>query len=310
MISKRKLINTHNNSCIYIELLSNEETYIVAVDKDGNESKVKFEDSVSYVSGNHKFSASFKNFRNLLLNNNQSLSIEEILSRADKCNKTITHYYGKNEKSEQIWGIRCLLCNHESKKFARWFDECSGCNNLNKVTCHDEFVKISNKIHNFRYLYDDIYVNTKFKINIFCTACKTFFKQIPQNHLKGSGCPRCNFSKGELRVEKYLLDNNINYIAQEEFNDLRHKKNLKLDFFCPDDKKIVEFDGEGHYNLDFYIGKRIKNPEKALADVKIRDEIKNAWAKANGYIMIRIPYWDFNRIEEILDGYFGAKHAK
>jgi hypothetical protein len=308
--TKRVLINVQNNISIYIELLNAIEANILAIDKDGNESRKKFEDSISYVSGNHKFKMKYADFCNLLLKNNQSLSLNLIIERAEKCNKTIIFYHGKNKKNEQVWGVKCLLCGHEAKKFARWFNQCSGCNNLYKVTCHDEFIVAANEKHINKYLYDDLYINAVTKINIFCTMCKTFFKQTPHNHLKGTGCPKCKISKGELRIEKYLIKRKRNYTWQKDFDDLRHKLKLKLDFFCPDEKTIIEFDGEGHYLLSFYIAKRVKDPEKALREVKLRDEIKNAWAKANGYTIIRIPYWDFDRIEEILDAHFEGKYAK
>jgi hypothetical protein len=40
--------------------------------------------------------------------------------------------------------------------------------------------------------------------------------------------------------------------------------------------------------------------EKALKQNKIRDEIKNTYCKDNNIHLVRIPYWDFNNIENIL----------
>ena len=35
-------------------------------------------------------------------------------------------------------------------------------------------------------------------------------------------------------------------------------------------------------------------------DRKIRDTVKNIYCQQNNIKLIRIPYWDFNSIEEIL----------
>ena len=36
-------------------------------------------------------------------------------------------------------------------------------------------------------------------------------------------------------------------------------------------------------------------------DTKIRDTIKTIYCKENNIKLIRIPYWDFDKIEEILE---------
>lgn len=36
-------------------------------------------------------------------------------------------------------------------------------------------------------------------------------------------------------------------------------------------------------------------------DMVVHDKIKNEYAQKHNWIMIRIPYWDFNKIETILN---------
>ena len=297
----RKLIYSFEGVDIYVEMEHGQDPYFLAVYKDGKEVKSKFENSVYYVSGKHKFGMSYSDFNNLMFGNSKSLSVSEIVARADKYNKVLTYYYGKNEKLEQIWGVKCLLCGHESKKFARWFRECLGCEKKSKSSCHSDFVLSSNKIHNNKYLYDDNYLNNRTKIKIFCTLCNSFFFQTPKSHLRGHGCPRCKISRGELAVERYLIANNIKYYWRHKFEGLKHKGNLIVDFYLPDSNMIIEYDGEGHYDVSFYIVKGSKNPEKALKDCQTRDNIKDIWAKEKGIFMLRIPYWDIENIELILD---------
>jgi Zn finger protein HypA/HybF involved in hydrogenase expression len=48
-----------------------------------------------------------------------------------------------------------------------------------------------------KYGYDKVdYVNGQTPITITCNTCGEDFEQIPSNHLNGSGCPKCNYSKG------------------------------------------------------------------------------------------------------------------
>jgi hypothetical protein len=56
----------------------------------------------------------------------------------------------------------------------------------------------------------------------------------------GKGCSRCSSSKGEMFIERYLIEKSINYIRQKEFSGCFFKRNLKFDFFLPDFKIIIE----------------------------------------------------------------------
>ena len=311
----RIFIINQNNLDFYIDVEDNDanKAYILTIDKDGNETKQKFEESFHFVFGNHKFNLNFIDYldlMNVITRKNQLLCIDKILERADKCNKKIFFYYGKDENQEQMWGVKCNLCGHEAKKYARFFNQCSGCNNLNKVTDNEIFKKTASTKHNNRYLYSDDYVNTKTKIRILC-KCGYIFYQRPNDHLKGSGCPKCKISSGELAIERWLLDHNEEYIWQHKFDNLRNIKPLKLDFYCASVNTIIEYDGEGHTELGFYINRGSKNPEKDLENAQYNDSLKNKYAEENGIKMLRISYKEKNNIAKILDNHFyGDQNAK
>lgn len=66
----------------------------------------------------------------------------------------------------------------------------------------EEFILRANKVHNRRYIYDDvIYINGFSKILIKCKL-HGIFEQEPLTHLKGVGCPKCNI-KG-ISKEKFI----------------------------------------------------------------------------------------------------------
>ena len=94
----------------------------------------------------------------------------------------------------------------------------------------------------------------------------------------------------------WLNINNIKYIYDEPyFNNLFGVNGglLRPDFILPNYKIWIEYDGEFHYE-----NKMNEDCYKALL---IHDEIKNKYAKENGWKLIRIPYWDFENIENILE---------
>ena len=86
------------------------------------------------------------------------------------------------------------------------------------------------------------------------------------------------------------------------------KSKLKFDFAILDDKDnpmlLIEFDGEQH----FYPSRYSKDPENNVNRfnlVKKRDDIKNKYCIDKNIRLLRIPYWDFDNIEEILSKELG-----
>lgn len=58
----------------------------------------------------------------------------------------------------------------------------------------EEFVAKSVAVHGDKYGYDKVvYVNNRTPVLIYCVHCKKYFKQTPNDHLKGKGCRDCGF---------------------------------------------------------------------------------------------------------------------
>jgi len=114
-----------------------------------------------------------------------------------------------------------------------------------------------------------------------------------------------NRSAGEQKVEKYLNDNGLNFIAEYSFSDLKDKSYLYFDFAVFDDNKellcLIEYDGACHfYPYDRYGG------QEALEYTKNHDEMKNKYCKENNIILHRIKYDEFNNINNKLDEIFNS----
>jgi hypothetical protein len=121
------------------------------------------------------------------------------------------------------------------------------------------------------------------------------------NHFHHGGrCPECNNSTGEKRIREYLIQNNINFISQKVFVGLvgLGNGNLSYDFYLPDYNLLIEYQGEfhdGHNSKgNYYMKQNLKRQQE-------HDKRKREYAKVNNINLLEIWYWDFDKIEEILN---------
>lgn len=144
-------------------------------------------------------------------------------------------------------------------------------------------------------------VTHKSKKNVWwkCKVCNHSWKSTILNRSYGNGCPQCKESKGEKKIREILEFFNIIYKNQYKFNDLRGKgsRPLKFDFAIFNKNKrlefLLEYDGEFHFN------KVYKDDNYQI--LKEHDERKNKYCKKKNISLLRIPYWEFNSIEKILN---------
>lgn len=147
-------------------------------------------------------------------------------------------------------------------------------------------------------LTDTIYNGWDKNVTIKCNTCGEYFEQMPNNFLRGFGCPNCNLSNGETKIKFFLEDCNINFKQQYALpNEVLFcsNKNLFVDFFLPDHNTIIEYNGQQHYKpIGFFGGK-----ERYVQQVE-RDNSLRQYCKEHKIKLIEIPYTDFDNIENIL----------
>jgi very-short-patch-repair endonuclease len=170
----------------------------------------------------------------------------------------------------------------------------------------DQFIKDARKVHGNLYNYSQVhYEGSTRKVNIVCQEHGTFFQKA-SSHLQGSVCPLCKkVSKGEKRIASFLDNSNILYVRQNSLGCINLETNysLRFDFYLPDYKMCVEYDGEQHFKqMKALLGE--ERSLKVLEDVKKRDRIKNKYCKENNINLLRINYKDYNNIEKILNKEF------
>lgn len=154
---------------------------------------------------------------------------------------------------------------------------------------------IKSKLNNFGLiLLSKEYKNSHEKLKIQCDKGHIFNKSWSKLRV-GQKCPFCNISKGEEKIMTYFKDNNVKYIYNEPYfkdllSDLGYP--LRPDFILPNERIWIEYDGEFHYE-DFY-------HDGSFERLQEHDRRKNEYAKKHNWKLIRIPYWEFDNIEDIL----------
>ena len=211
----------------------------------------------------------------------------------DKYNYDITIYNGHENKVKIICPIHGIF---EQKANNHLYGaDCFKCKGSKKKTSED-FILEANKIHNNKYDYSLVdYKNNKIKIKIICPT-HGVFEQVPISHLRNIGCPFCNESKGELKINNFLLKNNILYNREKTFDGCIFKNKMKYDFYLIEYNICIEYDGVQHFKSRKHFG-----GEKMLLETQYRDKIKNEYCKNNNIRLVRIPYSEYDNIENILN---------
>jgi hypothetical protein len=121
----------------------------------------------------------------------------------------------------------------------------------------DEFVKLAKSKHEDKYNYESVhYVNSYTKVSITCPRHGEF-KQNPDKHLKGCGCPKCGrvISKPEIEF--------LNALSIPKEDRQQRIKNFVVDGIDRNKKIAYEFLGDfWHGNPDRYDKNKINKVTK------------------------------------------------
>ena len=146
------------------------------------------------------------------------------------------------------------------------------------------------------YEFLDEYVGSQVKMRVLHTGCGKVFKTTQNKFfIQGSRCPNCVYSRGEKVVADVLDSLSIEYTREHTFEYLGRKR---YDFFIPSLNIAIEYDGEQHYEpVDAWGG------EEYLESVRQSDALKNDFCEYMGIDLLRIPYWEFDNIDEIVTNF-------
>jgi very-short-patch-repair endonuclease len=118
---------------------------------------------------------------------------------------------------------------------------------------------------------------------------------------------------GEAAIMEWLKKESIVFNHQHRFDDCvgRGRTPLKFDFYVPEKRMCIEFDGEQHfrYRVGMKVGKHTFTAED-IESIKRRDGIKEEYCSRNGIRLIRIPYTKIKSIDKVLEEEIYGKTSK
>jgi very-short-patch-repair endonuclease len=229
------------------------------------------------------------------------LQYSDFLIRAGKSHN-LDYTYPKsveNFTSDTLVEVNCNRC--EATFTAKSSDIMSGGGGCKKCARRNysekEILEKYRFVHGDKYNYSKVTIYKRRKDNkveIFCKKCKIWFWQDYIKHYEGHG-HSCTRSKGESKIERFLLDHNIDHIREKRFVDCRSTKHgiLRWDFYLPYNNMLIEYDGEQHFIKE-------KNDRFKIDVIRKNDSIKNKYAQEKGIVLLRIPYIEFKNVETIL----------
>lgn len=236
---------------------------------------------------------------NRLLNNHREY--EEKFRKSDEDNEylLLSKYKSSNEKVT----IQHLTCGYKYKVTACRFlagDRCRNCFGTKKKTQEEAYRDIIKATDGDCEMIGK-YINTNTRVDVLHKTCGRISSLIPKEILScNTRCSYCNWSKGEVLIEKFLINEGVEYKSQlKTFRNPKTNHFLRYDFGIFNKEKIVgiiEYDGAQHF---IPIGKT----EKARIEfdaIVFRDNLKNEWAKNNNIPMLRIPYHKHSELEKLL----------
>jgi len=220
---------------------------------------------------------------------------------SDKCdyNKDYIEYICNKHKEQGIQHITrnhllrgegCKCCGVENRASNQRFTYARVKEIVENDFSEDGCVLISSSYTNYN-AYD---------LEIECCCGNHFITSLGW-FIKGKRkCGICSGSNGEYEVDKFLKEHYIEHINQHRFPDCVYKNQLVFDFYIPSKNMAIEYDGQQHYFPVQFGGISLGEAIKEYHKNKIRDSVKNKYCKNNGINLIRIPYWEFANINNIL----------
>ena len=218
----------------------------------------------------------------------ENLSKQHFIEQAIKVHGS-KYDYSKVEYINEATKV-CIICPIHGEFWQRPIDHvigkkgCAKCVGRNLTL--EDFEKRAREVHGEDYDYLE-YITSDTKMKIRCRKCGHNFFQKPWSHLQGHGCPYCHSSRleSETRHALELVDKE----EQKTFEWLKHKSNLFLDFYLPNNNIAIECQGRQHFpNSRHFGGKNL------YEIISFRDKLKKQLCEAHG---IEVIYFTHEKVE-------------
>lgn len=184
--------------------------------------------------------------------------------------------------------------------------------NTSSCKCHqNEFVIEHNKTRRKQIPEGTVFSNwtvirhdeTSKRNKYICRCSCGTIKSVRLDGLESGASQSCGCvkSRGEEKLANILTEMNINFEREKTFDGCIGNGNyrLRFDFYLPDYNTCIEFDGIQHYSPAFGWCN-----ESRISIAFTYDKIKNQFCINSNIKLIRIPYFDF----DILNNEYISQH--
>ena len=150
--------------------------------------------------------------------------------------------------------------------------------------------------------------------NYACTECDAKFGQNGnlQTHIKIC-TGEFNGSAGEYAILNLLdelgQEKDVDFIYNSTHWNVKDKSLLRWDFILNhlhDNPMVIEFDGIAHFLPTRFGGISEEKAQENLITAQRRDKIKNDYCLEYNIPILRIPYWDFDKIESLVMNFIAS----
>lgn len=279
----------------------------------------------------HIFSSNYtslKKHHNCPYCNGTILTYEYIKQFIEKTSILLTTKEEFEEKSKNVKYINSdvilkIKCNHCDDFYlstfqvykARKYYLCEKCSDIQiKKEKLDKFKQEAIKIGHSVLASEYIDYFTPIKMRCSCEGIYFISKAEFDSGYKFSStkehkyCPNCrpSGSKGEVRIQEYLA-NKITFSKEYTFKNLFgiNGGTVRYDFaiFNKENKLkyLIEYDGEQHFYPVNFGGMSNEEAFSRFINTVYNDSLKNSYCEDNNIPLLRIPYWDYDNIEQILE---------
>lgn len=197
--------------------------------------------------------------------------------------------------------LRHNVCGSEypasPNKFINYNRRCPTCGGTKKKT-HEQFVEEVRKYQGEAFEVLGRYTGANTRVLVRHNKCGKEYKVYPSTLRVVAGCADCSFkSRGEESIKSILDSLEVSYESQVTYEGCINIHKLPFDFrlYVAGKAVLIEYDGIQHFKpIDYFGG------EEGFKDQKKRDKIKDDFTKQAGIMLIRIPYTEYEVLEEKL----------
>lgn len=204
---------------------------------------------------------------------------------------------GQREGSYKLYECECINCHTKTLKTIKQLRALKSiyCHYCSGIDITGQRFGLLIALREVQHTNNDKKIKSKWECKCDCGNVIIVQKS---NLISGNttSCGCRHMSKGASAIQTFLDNHSIAYEIEKTFDSCifpNTNQKARFDFFLPDYNLLIEYDGEQHFHP-------IEIFTDDLTTIQARDQIKNEWCAINQINLLRIPYYEFKNIDNIL----------